>query len=210
MRNLFVIAIIGLLTCGVVVPWANAALGIDKEEIETRVQNMSERIKSAVEKFSKVNDVSAEERLAKLDVVIGEIDNAFGEIGETGELTVKVREAIQKAEGRAKLYQDKARDSGKSSKIRQKYDGLARKSEKQAGRLTDQLLILRDEADRLQENRKDLLDNKELIGDLIAAKELDEAILELEAVVQSVQGVSESIEEFAGEFGDTSEEGVQD
>jgi hypothetical protein len=164
--------------------------------VEERTKAMQESIKKAVAQFQKANG-STNEKLARLDSVLNAIDNGLSELGENGPLYQDIAKAIKTSEDQKKKYVDKANDPKIEAKLREQYQKLADKISKNVNGLYENKIILSKQRTELEQRKTSLTQQKDFVVDLMTADDIEAANDALIQVIQSVQGVVKSIDDFA-------------
>lgn len=81
--------------------------------------------------------------------------------------------------------------------LRDKYNSLVQKAQKNINELYDRKVLLSKQRDELKQRLKELAQNKEFIVDVMEQNEIELASQELLAVIDSVRKVNSAIEQFA-------------
>ncbi len=169
------------------------------DEIEVRVKTLSEAIQLASEQLKAATQDDSV-RLQHLDDVIGAAKSALGELNDGGELFDMLQQAIQDTEEKQKKYKDKSVDPNVSAKIREQYDKLSRRFGDLINQLYDKKILINKQRGELEDTLKEFTDQREFFADLMKANELEAANDTLLMVLESVNDLNSSFNDFAGKF----------
>jgi hypothetical protein len=173
----------------------------DKESLQWDLTLMKQKVEIAVDKFGKAGG-SLDERMAELTVLENDIRESLVPLQPGGALLAAVDKNMQQTETLQKKYAAKAITPGLSSKLRNKYEGLAQRYEKNIDRAYDNKGLLDKSRKKLEERLVELSQNKEFIADLMQADETELALEEFEGIIDGIQGIEKTIGEMVDKIGE--------
>lgn len=166
-------------------------------ELEKSVKNMSENIKAAAEQFEKMTSTSAKDRIVKLETLLSTVNAALAELKEDGAFFKCIDLAIKDAENTMKSYKEKSTDPKISGKTREQYANLSSGFKKTMDSFYDKRKLITTERDNLAMTSKELLEQKDFIGDAMKIDEMKKANEALDNVIVSIKSVRQSMENLA-------------
>ena len=159
----------------------------DMKQDEARLKSAQERFRIAVAAVQEA-DVTAQERLARLDHVLEALSDKIAEIGEDGPVDIEFKNALANSEKLQAKYKEKMADQAIEARIREKYGKLADSIAKSIKSLIEARLKLLMARSELEKRKTMLIQTREFVADLIAVNAIPEANEALLDTIDFIRG----------------------
>jgi chromosome segregation ATPase len=161
--------------------------------IEQNVKALQDSIKKATDRLQSAGK-SSSEKVKELENVANTVQTALKEVSPNGGLYSELKRNIDATEAKMKVYHEKAIAPNLSSETQLKYRGLENRLAKLKDDLYKGMIALDAQRIDLEKTLQDVKENKELVADLLAANDLEEANKAVLEVVGNMGNLNKSFD----------------
>lgn len=180
-------------TAKVEVGGSQAPAGSSTAGLEENVRGLQESIKKATDRLQNAGK-SSQEKIKQLEGLSQTVQNALKEVSPNGGLYSELQKSITATEARAKAYHDKSIDPNISAETQLKYRNLENRLSGAKEGLYKSMMALDAQRIDLEKRLRDVNENKELVADMLAANDLEEANKAVLDVVKNMGAVNQSFD----------------
>jgi len=167
---------------------------------QTKLGELQKSIGAAIEKL-KVAGGTAAEREKVVDEFIARLKEADASMNEKSDLSNLIQQSINNNQEKQAEYEKNASDPSLLPDIRENYERLKSRFQRNVAGLVDKKLLLGKEVAKLQDNIKLFTQQKKLFGDLVLADMTEEANKLVEDVVLKAVDLNAELGKMAREIG---------
>jgi hypothetical protein len=180
-------------TAKVEVGGSQAAAGSSTAGLEENVRGLQESIRKATDRLQNAGK-SSQEKIKQLEGLSQTVQNALKEVSPNGGLYSELQKSIAATEARARAYHDKSIDPNISAETQLKYRNLENRLSGAKEGLYKSMMALDAQRIDLEKRLRDVNENKELVADMLAANDLEEANKAVLEVVKNMGAVNQSFD----------------
>ncbi len=161
--------------------------------LEENIKGLQDSIKKATDRLQNAGKAS-QEKIKQLDGLAQTVQSALKEVSPNGGLYSELQKSISATEARAKAYHDKSIDPNISAETQLKYRNLENRLSGAKEGLYKSMMALDAQRIDLEKRLRDVNENKELVADMLAANDLEEANKAVLDVVKNMGAVNQSFD----------------
>ncbi len=161
--------------------------------MEDRVKALQDSIKTATDRLQNAGK-SNQERIKQLEGLAQTVQSALKEVSPNGSLHSELQKRISETEAKVKAYHDKSIDPSISVATQAKYRILENKLSTNRERLYKSSMAMDAQRMDLEKKLNDVSENKDLIADMVAANDLEEANKAILDVVKNMAAVNQTFD----------------
>jgi hypothetical protein len=159
--------------------------------VEDKVKLLQESVKKATDRLQAAGKSGAE-KIKQLENLAESVKSALQEVSPNGGLYTELKKSIDSTDARAKSYHDKSIDPKLSAETQLRYRTLENRFSGVKDKLYKGMMALDAQRVDLEKKLQAVVENKELVADLLAANDLEEANRAVLDVVKNMGSVNES------------------
>jgi chromosome segregation ATPase len=161
--------------------------------LQDNIKGLQDSIKKATDRLQNAGK-SSEEKMKELDGLAQTVEVALKEVSANGGLYSELQKSISATEARAKAYHDKSIDPNISAETQLKYRNLENRLSGAREKLYKSQMAMDAQRTDLEKKLRDVKENRNLVSDMLAANDLEEANKAVLDVVKNMAAVNESFD----------------